>query len=276
MARQAVCFGVNYPGTAYQLRGCENDAHDWAGLLRSNGFAVRVLTAADGPGDGRPFPARSDLLAAAAGLVDGLSSGDVAFLVFCGHGTWVPDVSGDEADGRDEALVLADVGDDLAGLVLDDELGEIFARVPPAAHLVFVTDCCHSGTAHRLAAGPGGRAAYRRSRFLPPAHLACSGPVVRQVDRADGRPFRRTRGYGRVVHFAACQDHETAMETEVDGVCRGVFSHAAVPLFAQAAAEGLSYADVYAAIRRQLPSWAFPQTPTFSAPAVLRRLRVFG
>lgn len=67
------------------------------------------------------------------------------FLHYSGHGTYVPDKSGDEADARDECIVPLDSR--TSGVVTDDLLRRLIAdALPPLCHLVCVFDCCHSGT----------------------------------------------------------------------------------------------------------------------------------
>ncbi|MFN6351670.1 MAG: caspase family protein, partial [Cyanobacteriota bacterium] len=44
MAKSALCIGINnYPGTDCDLRGCVNDANDWAATLAARGFTVKTL-----------------------------------------------------------------------------------------------------------------------------------------------------------------------------------------------------------------------------------------
>ena len=44
MAKKALCIGINnYPGTDMDLRGCVNDAEDWAATLAARGFTVQKL-----------------------------------------------------------------------------------------------------------------------------------------------------------------------------------------------------------------------------------------
>ncbi len=88
-------------------------------------------------------------------LVDGTSAGDRALYYHSGHGSRIPDSSGDESDGSDEALLPFDfievgTGDDkvLRNVLLDDELGRLLARIP-AREVVALVDSCHSGTMTR-------------------------------------------------------------------------------------------------------------------------------
>ena len=63
---------------------------------------------------------------------------------YSGHGTSEADRSGDEVDGFDECLVPSDY--ETAGMITDDVLAGIFNQFNPTTRIVFVFDCCHSGT----------------------------------------------------------------------------------------------------------------------------------
>lgn len=79
-------------------------------------------------------------------LVEDVSPGDILFIHYSGHGTQVPadksDLAGadQELDNYDEALCPSDMN-----LILDDDLKEIFRKIPKGVNLTFVADCCHSG-----------------------------------------------------------------------------------------------------------------------------------
>lgn len=263
--KKALCIGINYAGTAAELRGCVNDADDWAGLLRANGFDAAVMVEREAT--------RSALLLGVKTLVNGLGAGDVGVLTYSGHGTWVPDKDGDEPDRKDEALCPIDMGDDGANLILDDELRALFTNLKAGAALVFVSDCCHSGTVYRMLA-PGGRTAYRRPRFIPPSHFAHTPAAAVAVDRAFGQPLKTNVALPGVVHFSGCRDVEVACDAEIDGRACGAFSYHATRAFGRAIGAGGTYGQVYADVRKALPSWDFQQTPQFSAPRHLKAAKV--
>jgi len=73
-------------------------------------------------------------------LVDRTGFGDHSLAFYSGHGTWVPDTSGDEADGRDEALVPYDYR--TAGMLTDDHMFDISARKRYGARIVMLFDSC--------------------------------------------------------------------------------------------------------------------------------------
>jgi hypothetical protein len=270
-SKKSLSIGINYAGTPYALGGCVNDADDWASLFGRHGFQAAVLP--------EKQATRANIMSGIATLVGGLTAGDVAAITFSGHGTWLPDQDGDEPDGRDEALVPADVGDDGSGLIVDDELHAVFGKIPAGAQVLFVTDSCHSGSVFRFAAfGP----AAVRVRFLPPSVFAKSAEFRDTVEAAytANRPNAKKRGSDAplpgLVHFSACKDTEYANDISVAGRGCGAFSHFAVPAFADALVHGKTYADVYRAIRDRLPSRQFPQSPLFNADASLKGAKVFG
>lgn len=269
MAKKALCIGINYADTEHELRGCINDADDWAKLLHTNGFDPGVIAEKEAT--------KAHILQSMRLLVKQLVPGDVGFITYSGHGTWVPDKDGDEPDRRDEALCPVDMGDDGHNLIIDDELKVIFSQLPPAAHLVFITDCCHSGSIYRMATVGEGKTAYRRPRFIPPTHFTKTEALLRKVDRAFGQPAKRTdAALPGVVHFSGCKDNETSCDAEINGRACGAFSFYATRAFGRAAALGQSYADVHAAVRKNLPSWDFQQTPLLNAEPGLKKTKVFG
>ena len=59
-------------------------------------------------------------------LIDGTRSGDRVLFYFSGHGMCVADQDDDEADGKDEALLLYDTQLSGRNALLDDELNTLF------------------------------------------------------------------------------------------------------------------------------------------------------
>lgn len=265
MAKKALCIGINYVGTEHELSGCVNDADDWSRLLGTNGFDVGVLT--------EKQATKGQMVQTMRLLVMGLQPGDTGFITFSGHGSWVPDRNGDEPDGRDEAFCPVDLGDDGANLLLDDEVSGILAAVPAAAHLVLVTDCCHSGSVYRMAPGQ----TRRRVRFLPPAHFIKTDSLVTKMDRAFGQSVKKHNNPPPgVIHFSGCRDNEYSIDAEIEGRACGAFSYVATRAFAEVAAKGGSYADAHKLVRRHLPNWDFQQTPLLNAASALKKVKVFG
>ena len=88
-------------------------------------------------------------------LTKGVEPTDRVVLYFSGHGAYVPDFDGDEADGVDEVLVTHDVRrtrvrgrPSLKGVILDDELNELLSKIK-SRNILTIVDACHSGTSTR-------------------------------------------------------------------------------------------------------------------------------
>jgi len=99
-----------------------------------------------------------------AGCVNDADDGDTMVITYSGHRTWVPDSSGGEPDGRDEALCPHDIA--TAGPLLDDEIRGLFAARAAGVRILLISDSCHSGFVTRGKEDdldPGGP----RARFLP-------------------------------------------------------------------------------------------------------------
>ncbi|MEL7047079.1 MAG: caspase family protein, partial [Pseudomonadota bacterium] len=80
--KYALCIGINsYPDTDCDLSGCVNDAQDWAFELRSRGFVLETLL--DGAATG------SAIRDALTALTQRAKPGDVVFVTFSGHGSFV-------------------------------------------------------------------------------------------------------------------------------------------------------------------------------------------
>ena len=236
--RRALCVGIDaYLGQP--LSGCVADAKAWGRELQGLGFSVEYLI------DGQAT--REAMLDALKGMLARASSGDVLVFQYSGHGTQMPDEDGDEADGFDEAFVPVDYAQ--GHLLLDDDLAEVLAGIPPGVQLTLFMDCCNSGTNSRFAPlYGGGTSAAERVRFLQPT------PELVQAHQA----FRRTvakpaRGIKelsapRVVHLAACQDQEFAWESEG----AGDFTSAATPLLRAAVARGDTNETFMTALRAKV------------------------
>jgi metacaspase-1 len=252
----ALCIGINdYPGTGSDLKGCVNDANDWADELGKRDFDVRMLLDAEATG--------AAIRAAIGERLHAAGSGDTVVIQYSGHGTWVPDQDGDEPDGRDEALCPHDIGTN--GPLLDDELFTLLSDRPRGVRVVMVSDSCHSGSVARFSPPMGSGS--RRVRYL--------APEVFLSERERARALRIPRSYrGRPRHAAlllsGCQDFEYSYDATFDGRSNGAFTYVALTALRQLG-EYASYRDWMAAIRATLPSQDYPQQPGMQGTAAQRR-----
>ncbi|MGF1642583.1 MAG: caspase domain-containing protein [Thiotrichales bacterium] len=276
MAKRALCIGINdYPGTANDLAGCVNDAHDWGATLSDRGFEVTTLLDA--------AATKAGMVAAIGGLIDAAESGDSIVITFSGHGTFVPDTSGDEPDGQDEALCPYDIDRGMA--LLDDEIHVLFKRRAAGVRVVLLSDSCHSGTVIRWAQ-PDADSDAPRARFLPPAAWL---PEERLPHNAAGRVPANVES-GRALHSAwigglalsggdlllsGCKDNEYSYDARFRGRPNGAFTYYALRTLKRLGPRA-TYADWYGAIRNHLPGASYPQTPQILASRTARAFPVLG
>ncbi len=245
--RLALTIGINdYPGTGSDLTGCVNDAQGWANALGQRGFAVTTLLDSQATGRG--------IFDAIRRVVSAAQFGDVVVITYSGHGTWLPDLSGDEPDRRDEALVPYDAAE--TGLVLtDDQLHELFSLRAHGVRLVFLSDSCHSGSVTRLA-GPV-MPSRPRVRFLPPQAWMREEmlPGARAVAAVPPRGASRNTA----LLMSGCADPEYSYDG-FGGAQMGAFSYVALGTLSRLHT-GATYREWHAEIRKALPAADCPQTP---------------
>ncbi len=243
MAKRALLIGINkYRVPGADLRGCLNDVTDMrAALIDCCGFAegdITVLTDYDAT--------KANMQRGMESLIANSKPGDVLLLHYSGHGSNVPDKSGDEADHRDEILCPTDL--DWKDPLLDDWMGELFDTVPADVSLTFVSDSCHSGSVNRVLIPPDSTDAI--PRYLPcpldllatesgrelrgtlrqprltRAHGASSsdlGDVLEAVPRTD----ITDTGIPEVL-ISGCRDDQTSADAYIDGAFHGALTYALV------------------------------------------------
>lgn len=257
--RLALCIGINdYPDAP--LHGCVADAGAWSGWLAGEGFDVRSLVDAQATKKAITGAIESMLATAAAG--------DVAVMVFAGHGTQLDDVSGDESDRLDEAWVPHDYRD--GEFLLDDELGALLDRYRGRSiEVVLFTDCCHSGSSTRAQFAAGSPQLGPTSRFM-----RVPQPVrerFRAKQRSRDLRIRKGDSVGWEIHFAACQDDQSAYES--DG--NGRFTVAALAELSGGERSALTYGSLADRLRLVFDSDR-NQTPSLRAVPDSRRRRLWN
>lgn len=263
----ALCMGVNAYGNGADLAGCVNDVLDWSTALKARGAQVHTLVDRQATGE--------NMLGYMRELVGTLRRGQTAVLQWSGHGTWVPDVSGDEPDRRDEALCPVDVRSN--GVITDDALFEIFSSRAYGSRVVFISDSCHSGSVSRLA-GPllyhvvdrkqtvegwdVDNRPVRLARYLAPSAFL-TGERLEAAKAIGSAVAGRSRT--SALTLSGCADPEYSYDAWFPAPGGGQRANGA---FTRVALDSLitmpsvaSYRDWFNAIRRTLPSVDYPQTP---------------
>lgn len=146
--KKALLIGINYRNTNSELNGCVNDALSVKALLVQKwGFKddhIVLLT-----DDTHIQPTRDNIITSVKSLVESAEEGDVLFVHYSGHGSYVLDKNGDEDDNFDECLVPLDFQQQTSGLITDDELYQTLVKPisDKSLKLFMLCDSCHSGTA---------------------------------------------------------------------------------------------------------------------------------
>ncbi len=228
--KKALCVGINnYPGFNNDLRGCVNDANDWAAILENAGFEVAKIL--------DDQATKQKILTSLEALIVNASAGDEIVFTYSGHGTQVADYSGDEIDGYDEALYVYD------GSIVDDELREILQKTPQDVHVVVIADSCFSGTVTRALDSGTARPRFVKTEDIP-ATASLKKHLLADEDMVEAL-------------LTGCSDSEYSYDAEINGRWNGAMTAYATSVMRA----GQTWKDFYQQLRLHLPSEAYPQTP---------------
>ena len=261
--RRALCVGIDHYRDS-PLAGCVRDAQAWSRVLSELSFEVHSLFDA--------AATRHAVLDALRSLIESAQPGELLVFQYSGHGTQVQDLNGDEADRYDEALVPVDYH--TGALLLDDDLAELYRRIPAGVVLTLFMDCCHSGTNSRFAPLDRGaaRGSERRRFMVLPAEVQ---EAHRRFRAHHGSPAPTTaeESLPGVIHFAACLDNQYAYES--DG--QGHFTKVTTTELAQAVKGGVTNEAFAMDIAAKVSALQRPQTPRLMRlPATLCERPVLG
>lgn len=233
------------PGAANDLRLMKDLLVDRGGFAEDQ---IVTLADAQATGDGIRDAFWRHLVARAG-------PGTVAVFHFSGHGRQVPDTSGDEPDGRDEALVPYDAdGDTPAGSLLDDDLGRwLDALRAKGADVTVIVDACHSGSPTR---GEDVARVAPALDALPPAGAPDSDPGF----GLDGAPDRPAEGSLVVLSAARSAQRARDARSAASGAAYGALTWALTRTLAEAPA-GITWRDVIEPVRHRVSGVVTDQTP---------------
>lgn len=177
---------------------------------------------------------RSDFEKTFAWVKDKAGENDLVLFYYSGHGTHIPDDNGDEADGRDEAIVPYDLADednwnDADKYIRDDQLKAWIDDIPAGAVVTFF-DSCFSGGMFKDFSQSG--LLNGRPKFFNLGKIAGKQPQyrgkalkgskdLRDIGISDGLENGGTSGKTKYAMLAASQEGEYAIEAPNQG---GVFT----------------------------------------------------
>ena len=259
----ALLCGIN----AYKdspLSGCVPDIHSVYQFLRDS--------------RGLPHTKMQMLLDAKAtrfNIIKGLhwlaaSGAETAYFFYSGHGTRVKDLDGDEKRQHsgttyDQAIVPVNYA--TRGLILDDEMGELYATFPAKTKIIVHLDSCFSAKSDRGAFSFVSDAYTKYVRGRHPRALS-----ERQIPKtALAATYARREGkgvlpYRQVLLISGCRDFETS----ADAWFQQIGYRGAMTYFIESAIRDLghaaSYRHVIDAARKKLAASGYPQVPQLEGP----------
>lgn len=125
------------------LSGCVKDTENVKDLCTKYGYTnINVLTDEQAT--------QQNIISALTTMIDQSEEGEHILYYHSGHGTQVPDLDGDEADGLDECIVTYD--HDWNDPFTDDKLKVCLQNLHVGAYLYLVFDTCHSGSMSDMSA----------------------------------------------------------------------------------------------------------------------------
>ncbi|MHC4957888.1 MAG: caspase family protein [Planctomycetota bacterium] len=252
------------------LKGCKNDMVRLAGVLRSRyGFQrAKLIVDEDATRDGIVSGMRW-LISQAEEAQNKGEEDVVAVLAYAGHGARVKSREKSEAEKKDNTWVPHDGGKRYKNHIVDDDINKVLARLEElGATVVYITDSCHSGTSFRSADFAGVRSVTGGSDDTDIAD-APKGSVF---------PDLKNRASTRLIHLAACRDHELAQEGSTGwGSACGRFSHSLAQVL-ENAPKGTTYKELYTKLlSRFARDWeSSAQVPQRNIAAGIADLQCFG
>lgn len=157
--KKSLLIGINYTGSAHELRGCHSDIANIAAFLSSRAYPsaetdlasqVILLDSPEIDPSSSYYPTGHNMLAAMDWLVS--EPNTTCFLHYSGHGGQVPDpdYAGEEGTtGIDDTIVPVDF--EVNGMIDSDTLHRhLVSGLKGSSTLFIVLDCCHSGSAVEL------------------------------------------------------------------------------------------------------------------------------
>lgn len=231
--KKALLVGINYTGTSDELYGCINDVILIKDKITANGFTdITVLTDLTAN-----QATRTNILAEFTNLLVNSQKGDLLFFCYSGHGSYILDRNGDEADGRDELIVSCD----LQG-ILDDELKALIqAHLKEGVTLFAMIDSCFSGSMLDL-----------KYQYLDSLNYDNYTENNRQLDTI-----------GNVFMISGSTDNQTSADAFINNMSRGAMTWSLLEAIKESPT--CTWRELLKLMRDKLKTSDFTQVPQFSS-----------
>lgn len=210
--KKALLIGINKYESGGNLKGCVNDITTMYNILKDKyGFnpnAIYIL---------QDYKAtRANIIKGLIWLASGSRPDDELVLHYSGHGSRVPDYSGDEIDGYDEILCPTDM--DWRFPLTDDVLSEIINTIHKEAYFTFLCDSCYSDTMMR------GGLTHVASKYR---EIVIDNEVPDYVIVNDKlHKLGENIVCDKHLLLSGCMDNQTSADAYIDGMYQGAFTWA--------------------------------------------------
>jgi hypothetical protein len=232
----------NYTGSSNDLQGCLNDQKRVASKLPD--FEIRALKDSQVTIDNF----ETAIVKAAAET----EAGDNVVIHYSGHGTYIPDMDGDEIDGKEECLYLYN------GVLTGDRFGELLDMFKSGVKVRVFLDSCFSESATRalnLMPNPD------RGKFQNIVGSKLEGDI----------PHKKLLKPVNWVVYSGCSEHQTSADAFIDGSFNGAFTYYLWECLDR------NYTDRqwFTELRKYLPSVSYNQIPTLEGPEDIINQQLF-
>lgn len=186
IGKKAVCVGLNDVSEIIydnyeklHLAGCKADAERFKCVLEKKDFAVKMLIDAEATCMGV-----SKVILNTAKI---LEAGDLFVFYISSHG-------GRDKDKANENWCLYD------GIIWDEEIVWLFSKFKPGVRILVITDQCHSGGIFK---------GNTREIFKQTTRSTLTLPLP---PTWNARAAIESKDFPMLIHFAACQEEQSALE----------------------------------------------------------------
>lgn len=252
----ALCCGINdYQGSQNDLRGCINDAKEWAKLLSNHyGFTVNILTDSQ--------CTKNNIKDYIDNICKELSSNDLLVITYSGHGTRVKDSDGDESDGMDEAICLYD------GNVIDDDICAWLSKIQEGVNITIISDSCHSASVTRAYLGDD----YKKARFIEPELMELHD--IGQPPKSSMWDKSISQNDMNHMLLSGCQAWEYSYDATFNGKPMGAMSYYATNILNDS--PNITWNDFIYKLAQKLPSDRYPQKPSIEGSLINKNKLMFN
>jgi metacaspase-1 len=280
MTKRALLVGINsYPDSP--LSGCLNDLSLTYKILRDiYGFTEFAVL------DDKKAT-KKNWITTLTNLGKRSKPGDWLVHAYSGHGSQVActhETQSFETDNYDEILCPIDM--DWNSPFRDDDINKIVMSINPAVNLLFLMDCCYSGTLLKNAAPTKNDHPIKNRYLPPPLHLILeSGEMEldeelnlktsrKRNDKLMLKPFMRdVTTQGNAILISGCSDKQTSADAWMPtSNGKGRYHGAMTFYLAQTLREAnwkISYAKLVEIMNQKLKRDGFDQEPQLECHASL-------